>query len=337
MLEIPTSRSQPEQLARDFLGGSNLLATGVSSARAEYTTMDASSAFAPGALAVITGGAAGIGRAVAKRCCDAGMRVVLVDVDPAVMGVAAALGASAQGSVCDVADAVAVSSFAETVIAKDGAPNFLFCNAGVARSGGSALGGSAETFSKVMGINFLGVVNTCNAFVPAMMASGKPSWVVNTGSKQGITKPPGNVAYNCSKAALNAFTEGLAHELRSKDGCVVSAHLLVPGWTNSDIMLNSKRADDPAIDPASVFFHEAKPAAGAWMPDQVADYLQKELAKGTFYIICPDNETSEHTDNLRMAWAMQDYTERRPPLSRWHPDYKHAFDAYLASNSAPSN
>ena len=139
------------------------------------------------------------------------------------------------------------------------------------------------------------------------------------------------------KAALNTFTEGLAHESRSKDGCVVSAHLLVPGWTHSDIMLNSKRADHPEIDPVCVSCHEAKPAGGAWMPDQVADYLQKELAKGTFYIICPDNETSEHTDNLRIAWAMQDYTERRPPPSRWHPDYKNALVAYITSNSAPSN
>lgn len=149
---------------------------------------------------------------------------------------------------------------------------------------------------------------------------------------QGITKPPGNVAYNASKAALNAFTEGLAHELRETPDCKIKVHLLVPGWTNSDIMLNSKRAADPAVDPATVFFHEAKPASGAWMPSQVIEYLEAEMSKGVFYIICPDNDVDVHTDNLRMTWAMQDLTEKRPPLSRWHADYKEPFAAYIAAN-----
>jgi len=290
-----------------------------------------SSPFVKGGIAVITGAANGIGRATARRCSKAGLRVVLADVDAAVVDVAATLE-NASGHVVDVSDAAAVAAFAQKVLAEQGPPTFLMCNAGVARSGGSALGGSMGTFAKVMSINYMGAVQVCDAFLPAMIEAGKPATVVNTGSKQGITKPPGNVAYNASKAALNAFTEGLQHELRSKEGCQVSAHLLVPGWVNTAIMLNSKKADDPAVDPASVFFHEDKPAAGAWMPEQVVEYMEAHLAKGTFYIICPDNETSEHTDNLRMTWAMQDYTLRRPPLSRWHPDHKDPFAAYIAAN-----
>lgn len=147
--------------------------------------------------------------------------------------------------------------------------------------------------------------------------------------------PANNPAYNASKAALNAYTEGLQHELRELPGCKVRAHLLVPGWVNSDILINSKRDADPSVDPSAVYFHESKPAPGAWMPRQVVDYLESEMARGAFYVICPDNEVDSHTDNLRMAWAMADIVERRPPLSRWHPDYGGAFAAYLAANPKP--
>ena len=169
-----------------------------------------------------------------------------------------------------------------------------------------------------------------------MKESGEPGLVINTGSKQGITMPPGNLAYNTSKAALKCFTEGLEHELRSTEGCRVSAALLVPGWVNTSIMLKSKRdqalAAEEAFDPDKVFFHEAKPAAGAWMPDQVIDFLIEELEKNRFYILCPDNDVDRETDKLRMTWTMQDITQDRPPLSRWHPEYKTQFEEFLAAN-----
>ena len=161
---------------------------------------------------------------------------------------------------------------------------------------------------------------------------------MNTGSKQGIADAPGNLVYNTSKAALKCFTEGLEHELRtaaaSKEGGGGSgsptrrlrAALLVPGWVNSSIALKAKRAElggiggggggnDPEALRASTFFHEAKPAAGAWMPDQVVDFMLEELAKGKFYVICPDNDVDRETDNLRMTWTMQDITLDRPPLT----------------------
>ncbi|KAL3827683.1 hypothetical protein ACHAXA_000556 [Cyclostephanos tholiformis] len=222
------------------------------------------------------------------------------------------------------------------VIEAHGPPVFLANNAGISRSpGGAAIDGSADVYRRTMEVNFMGAVNGVRAFLPAMIASGNESVIVNTGSKQGITKPPGNVAYNASKAALNAYTEGLQHELRESDGCRVRAHLLVPGWVNTDILINSVRAVDPNVDPSTVYFHESRPASGAWMPRQVVDYLESELTRGTFYIICPDNEVDSHTDNLRMTWAMADLVERRPPLSRWHSDYKGPFAAYVAANPAP--
>eukprot|EP00932_Pfiesteria_piscicida_P001358 SRR837773.11324.p1 GENE.SRR837773.11324~~SRR837773.11324.p1 ORF type:complete len:321 (-),score=67.10 SRR837773.11324:166-1002(-) len=153
-----------------------------------------------------------------------------------------------------------------------------------------------------------GPIYGCQAFVPAMKASGKPGLIVNTGSKQGITMPPGNLAYNVSKAALKAYTEGLEHELRSEAGSKLSAALLVPGWTNTSIVMKSKReaaraaGEDFSIEQAP--FHEGKPAGGAWMPKQVVDFMLAELEKGRFYIMCPDNDVDRETDNLRMTWAM---------------------------------
>merc|ERR1719208_225889 len=95
-----------------------------------------------------------------------------------------------------------------------------------------------------MGVNTWGPIHGCQAFVPAMKATGEPGIIVNTGSKQGITMPPGNLSYNVSKAALKAYTEGLEYELgkkRRESKGMLKAALLVPGWVNTSIMLKEKR------------------------------------------------------------------------------------------------
>mmetsp|Transcript_15701 Transcript_15701/g.24894 ORF Transcript_15701/g.24894 Transcript_15701/m.24894 type:complete len:108 (-) Transcript_15701:8-331(-) len=86
------------------------------------------------------------------------------------------------------------------------------------------------------------------------------------------------------------------------------------------------------FDADKVFFHEDKPAKGAWMPPQVVEYMVQRLDKEKFYIICPDNEVSVELDNLRFTWTMQDITEDRAPLSRWHPDYKDKFTQFVEAN-----
>jgi hypothetical protein len=134
--------------------------------------------------------------------------------------------------------------------------------------------------------------------------------VVNTGSKQGITNPPGNSAYNVTKAAVKAYTEALQHELRNHAGAQVSAHLLIPGWTTTG-------------------GREHKP--GAWLPDQVIDVLVDALNRGDFYILCPDDEVTPAMDRDRILWAAGDVTENRPPLSRWHGDYDDAFTHFVAA------
>ena len=146
-----------------------------------------------------------------------------------------------------------------------------------------------------------------------MIARGRPGVIVNTGSKQGITTPPGDPAYNVAKAGVKAFTEALEHELRNVEGGRVSAHLLIPGFVFTDLT-RGDRTEKPA---------------GAWTPEQLADFFIDSLNNGDFYILCPDNDVPRALDEKRMAWAIGDIIENRPPLSRWHPEYGDAFKAFI--------
>jgi NAD(P)-dependent dehydrogenase (short-subunit alcohol dehydrogenase family) len=275
-------------------------------------------ALAPGNSAVVTGGANGIGLAAAKRFASLGMKVAIADLDPAQLEAAAkeiaAAAPGGKGEVLsvptDVSSKEAVEGLKERAYAAFGAVDVLMNNAG--RGGG---GGPFENYAgwqQVIGTNLWGVINGVQTFAPAMIAQGTPAAIINTGSKQGITCPPGDAAYNVSKAGVKVLTEGLQHALRNTPDCKVSAFLLVPGWTHTGLTARQKE----------------KPA-GAWWPDQVIDLLIETMGKGDFYIICPDNEVTRAVDNKRMAWAMGDIVENRPPLSRWHPDYKDAFAKYL--------
>lgn len=295
-----------------------------------------SSVFKSGNTAVITGASSGIGRAAALYCADEGMKVWMVDVDAEELALAKELvqskaTAAVESRVVDVSNLVSMQELATQVYENGGACHFLMNNAGIGSGGGAMT--DMDMVHKVMGVNTYGPMHGCLAFVPRMKET--ESLIVNTGSKQGITCPPGNMTYNMSKAALKVYTEGLSHELM-KEGSPCKVALLVPGWVNTSIVLKTMRStaeqkgEDFSVD--SVFFHEEKPAEGAWMPRQVIDFMVQQLNDGKFYIICPDNDVDQETDKLRMTWTMQDITQDRQPLSRWHPDYKDAFAAYLKEN-----
>ena len=103
-----------------------------------------------------------------------------------------------------------------------GGTDILMNNAGI--QPGSAMFGAAANWERVLDVNLWGVIRGTQTFVPGMIARGRPGLVINTGSKQGITTPPGDPAYNVSKAGLKAFTEALQHELRNTPGCQIRAH-----------------------------------------------------------------------------------------------------------------
>jgi NAD(P)-dependent dehydrogenase (short-subunit alcohol dehydrogenase family) len=269
-------------------------------------------ALTEGRAAVITGAASGIGLAAAQRFAAMGMRVCLADVSAEALEKAAATisGPAVITVPTDVSDPAAVGHLRDTVYAAFGEVAVLMNNAGTAPGGGPF--DHPERWRRVLEVNLFGVINGVQSFTRAMIDQGTPCAIVNTGSKQGITCPPGDTAYNVSKAGVKVLTEGLAHALRNTPGCRVSAHLLVPGSTFTGMTTSA-----------------TKPP-GAWMPDQVIDFLLAGMAAGDFYLICPDNDVTREIDNRRILWAAEDIVRNRPPLSRWHPDYKDAFAAFLS-------
>ncbi|MFZ8903615.1 MAG: SDR family NAD(P)-dependent oxidoreductase, partial [bacterium] len=272
-------------------------------------------AFQPNAVAVITGGASGIGLATAQRLAAMGLRLVIVDVREALLEPAAEqlrqMGApEVMASSTDVSDREALVELEALVAERFGGTDILMNNAGI--QPGSTLLDDSENWLRILGVNLGGIVYGTQVFVPRMIERGRPGLVINTGSKQGITTPPGDPAYNVSKSAVKTFTEALAHELRNTEGHQLTAHLLIPGFVFTDLTRGS-RTEKPA---------------GAWTPEQTAEFLFQSVERGDFYILCPDNDVSRELDEKRMAWAIGDIIENRPPLSRWHPDYAEAFNLY---------
>lgn len=265
-------------------------------------------ALAAGNVAVITGGADGIGLAAAQFYKSLGMNVCIADIDASKLEQAAADLGDVLSVVTDVSQLADVEALKEAAYQRYGQVDVLMNNAGTARPCGSW--NEYEAWQTTLNVNLWGVINGLHSFVAAMIEQGTPGLIINTGSKQGITTPPGNPAYNVSKSAIKAVTESLQHELRTTENCQISAHLLVPGFTYTGMIRQ---------------FLPEKPD-GAWTSQQVVEFMAESLARGDFYILCPDNDASRDMDNKRMAWAMGDLIENRPALSRWHPDYAEQFE-----------
>lgn len=276
--------------------------------------MDQHPAIASGRVAVVTGGASGIGLAVAERLAAAGMRLVLADIDEEQLAHAADMLGGQGGEVrtvrTDVSDPAQVAELKATATA-DGQVALLMNNAG--REGGGGILAGREVWERTIATNLMGAVHGVQQFLPDMLAADWPCAIVNTGSKQGITLPPGDTAYNVSKAGLKAFAESLAHDLLGTGGRV-SAHLLIPGFTFTGFTRRRGVTEKPA---------------GAWSAGQVADFMLAAMARGDFYILCPDNDVSRAIDERRIAWSAGDIIENRPALSRWHPDFADAFEAHM--------
>jgi hypothetical protein len=276
-------------------------------------------AISPNNVAVITGGASGIGLAAAMRFASLGMKVCIADLgtsrlaeaETKLSSVAKGGPASIMVAAVDVSRIEDLAGLESAVQKRFGGTDILMNNAGI--QPGSKIFGPSENWQRVLAVNLWGVINGSQVFAPHMIERGRPGLIINTGSKQGITTPPGDPAYNVSKAGVKAFTEALQHELRNAAGSQISAHLMIPGFVFTG--LTSKgRTEKPA---------------GAWTPEQTIDFMMERINAGDFYILCPDNDVPRQLDERRILWAAGDIVENRPPLSRWHPDYAEAFSRFV--------
>jgi hypothetical protein len=273
----------------------------------------------PNNVAVITGGASGIGLAAAMRFAQLGMKVCIADIGmdrleeaaTKLSSVASGGAASVMTAAVDVSRADEVTELEAAVRKRFGGTDILMNNAGI--QPGSETFGPTGNWQRIIGVNLWGVIHGSQVFAPHMIERGRPGLIINTGSKQGITTPPGDPAYNVSKAGIKAFTEALQHELRNAAGGRITAHLLIPGFVFTGLTARG-RTEKPA---------------GAWTPEQTVDFMIERIDAGDFYILCPDNDVPRQLDERRILWAAGDIVENRPALSRWHPDYADAFAAFV--------
>lgn len=271
--------------------------------------------FRKGATALITGAASGIGLATAQRCYSHGMNLVLVDNNATALSQATAKFPSDGRNTTTSSHILDVSSFDawRQLVPKiesqfpDGI-DFLMLNAGagIRPNGDKGAWEDPTYFERTFAINTMGYTNGIVALLKMVTRNKDASrTIVMTGSKQGITNPPGNPAYNASKAAVRSIAEHLSFDL-DKAAPNVSVHLLIPGWTYTGFNAG----------------HFKEKPAGAWTSEQVVDFMMEKMAEKKFYILCPDNEVLEEIDRKRILWSTGDILEGRPPLSRWREEWK---------------
>jgi NAD(P)-dependent dehydrogenase (short-subunit alcohol dehydrogenase family) len=208
-----------------------------------------------GRVAVITGGASGIGRALGRRLAAEGARVILADVEAGALartvkelaaGCADVAGADVTEALCDVTDPASVESLADQVYRTHGAVHILVNNAGVGPPAAKVWETTPNDWRWVHSVNVLGVAYGIQSFVPRMLAAGEPGHIVNTSSGDGAINPlPGAAVYAASKAAVATLTECLATQLKAENARI-GVSLFLPGGGLLDTGLWSADRNRPA-------------------------------------------------------------------------------------------
>jgi NAD(P)-dependent dehydrogenase (short-subunit alcohol dehydrogenase family) len=254
-----------------------------------------------GKVAVVTGGASGIGRAVATRFAEAGMRVVLADIQEDALdrtaSELAAAGHQVIGVRTDVSVGESVEALAATVMAEFGAVHVLHNNAGVG-VGGYLWTHTQRDWEWVLGVNLWGVIHGVRVFVPLMISQGEPAHIVNTASMAGLISVPGLGAYNVSKHGVVTLSETLERDLRIA-GAPIGVSVLCPGLVMTNIFEShrnrpgdiSDEGQDPGLlgltaaadGPARA---DALESFGTMLtPEQVATAVLEGVVDDHFYIL----------------------------------------------------
>ena len=249
-----------------------------------------------GKVAVVTGGASGIGFALGRRFADEGMNVVLADVEAPALDRAVrelrAAGAEVHGVVTDVSDGAQVQALADEAVTRFGAVHVVCNNAGVG-AGGSAWEMPLSTWEWVLGVNLWGVIHGLRAFVPILLQQSE-GYVVNTASVAGLVAAPYMAPYNASKHAVVAISESLHHEL-ALTGASVKVSVICPAWVKTRIAESARNRPAQLRDE-----DEDATAAGAALlqqlleqgmaPDVVADKVLAAMRAEQFWILTHDDQ-----------------------------------------------
>jgi NAD(P)-dependent dehydrogenase (short-subunit alcohol dehydrogenase family) len=269
-----------------------------------------------GKVAVVTGGASGIGLAMAQRFAGEGMKVVLADVEEQALGKAVAemseRGADVLGVPTDVSDADAVARLRDETLSKHGKVHLICNNAGVG-GGGLLWETSLEDWQWVLGVNLWGVVHGIRTFVPVMIEQDEPAHVINTASIAGLISPPGIGIYNATKHAVVALSETLHLELMMR-GAKVKVSVLCPAWVRTNIA-DADRNRPEALRPGA-----AEPSAEVQAVDQA---MRQVIATGM-----PPSEVADKV--LEAVRAEQLYILTHPALNK---AVKAHYDGLLAGKT----
>ena len=269
-----------------------------------------------GKVAVVTGGASGIGRSLVKELLTAGARVVIGDVEQSaldkVLEEFSGMG-EVSGTVADVSSLESVTALADFVYDRHGACHLLFNNAGVAAPSANVWETTPNDWAWVHGVNVMGVVYGIQVFVPRMIAGGEEGHVINTSSGDGGVSPlPYQSVYASSKAAVSCITECLGAQLQS-EGTKLGASIFYPSgglldtgiWT-TDRNRPSDLAREKPYDPVPTVqdFQVAAKAAGMDLQvqdlDELARFCLDGIREGRF-IIMIGIEDAEATLQQRAA------------------------------------
>ncbi len=243
-----------------------------------------------GKVAVITGGASGIGRAVANRAADEGMRIVVADIEKGPLEQAgrelASTGAEVLGVVTDVSDAGAVRALRDAALDRFGAVHLVHNNAGVG-VGGPIWEVSEEDWRWILGVNLWGVVHGIATFVPLLMEQGE-GHVVNTASIAGLVSAGFLGPYNATKQAVVAISETLVKDLQAV-GAPVGVSVLCPGFVQTRIAESDRNRPGSATEAAADGATEMRAAVqsmvdGGIPPATVADRVLEAVKSDTFYV-----------------------------------------------------
>jgi NAD(P)-dependent dehydrogenase (short-subunit alcohol dehydrogenase family) len=248
-------------------------------------------------VAVVTGGASGIGFGLASAFAAQGMKIVLADIEaPALsdaVGKLEAAGAEVLGVRTDVSDAEQVQSLADDAVRRFGAVHVLCNNAGVG-GGGLSWEAPLDMWEWVLGVNMWGVINGVRAFVPILMQQPE-AHVVNTASIAGLVAGPFMGPYNASKHAVVAISETLYHEMALM-APHVKVSVLCPGWVRTriaDSARNRPGADVQEPDAISGFALALQPLIDKGMPPaELAETVLEAIRSERFWIL-PHDDTED--------------------------------------------